>query len=896
MKGKNNPNVMKTLNEYAAGHRHLITLGRILAAVSAFVGLIPFYDLWRIIRIAVKGEELSQIKWVAWQAVGLTIAALAIYIAALMCTHIAAFRVQANMRSSLMRRILTLPLGVFDEDGTGKIRRIVNESTAATETFIALEQVKKQTFIAQGYILRVVRDDCLYQQAGYVDINSYAKGELGLGKGDGRVDSIVNRYINVNKRFSIGGYSAVIEDKYMHYSYSALSEIWTMTDEEIEDAGITETTTVAKIREIKRENREDEPEEQIPGQTEITDFIPDPAMTSQENEMEQIPENRINQLEEGNRDIELFREFTCEYYKNYMDREQHALIDAGNEKGFTAYTKEMNYMLLDSQFDENKCIMGNIEVTFNFSGIISLRRTGTDDGWVVRKISDIWMSLMVMKDMKKITDSYYLGERKDANGNSAYERMINRLARALLNAMAQEGEDIPESEDDIKNRVFYDREIDFFCGDMEYNAVFDKCGGFFTIGRYKRATREMEAADLMEIEQFDVGNELMKLVGLQRKATCTLQQMEEIEEQLMENIMDCLECESDTTVDEIMSGEKEFYEYLLEDIGDNPQFYSCYQMGIQEKTYFYYVSGNEIQVVEKGRFREENNVAKIAVASLYEKIKGFLKNDNPALTSQEKEMEKIPENRINQLEEGHLQEESHEKVEKRGDEPPESRINQQYDGDFHDAGHGDREEPEGNDEEEVVEAEILQKSPDGNDMLYLAIDLDGYIGLPKGMRKESAVMRLKESVAGIDTKDVVRFNFAVDILSWLSKATALVKEFEEQIRKENRQQDDLPNMTNNDQRRNWIGTYRSWPLWSENKETRERYYRYVFENGDAFIIKDIYSNRERYDWNKRKNVRKAEWIKKEGFIMKNGALEELNDCVTSETLMIDYLREMKKKG
>lgn len=60
-----------------------------------------------------------------------------IYIAALMCTHIAAFRVQANLRSGLMRRILMLPLGVFDEDGTGKIRRIVNESTAATETFIA---------------------------------------------------------------------------------------------------------------------------------------------------------------------------------------------------------------------------------------------------------------------------------------------------------------------------------------------------------------------------------------------------------------------------------------------------------------------------------------------------------------------------------------------------------------------------------------------------------------------------------------------------------------------------------------------------------------------------------------------------------------------------------------
>ena len=137
MKAKAKPDVMKTLGEYAGGHRHLITLGRLLAALSAFMGLVPFYDLWRIIRIAVKGEELSQIKGIAWQAVGVTVLALLIYIAALFCTHVAAFRVQANMRSSLMRRILTLPLGVFDEDGTGKIRRTVNESTAATETFIA---------------------------------------------------------------------------------------------------------------------------------------------------------------------------------------------------------------------------------------------------------------------------------------------------------------------------------------------------------------------------------------------------------------------------------------------------------------------------------------------------------------------------------------------------------------------------------------------------------------------------------------------------------------------------------------------------------------------------------------------------------------------------------------
>nr|WP_330376158.1 ABC transporter ATP-binding protein [Butyrivibrio sp. AE3004] len=128
---------MKLIREYAGGHKHLITLGRWLAGVSAVMTLVPYYELWKIIRTAVNGEDTGKITGYAWAAVGMIIGALFVYIAALLCTHIAAFRVQANMRSSLMRRILTLPLGVFDEDGTGKIRRIVNDSTAATETYIA---------------------------------------------------------------------------------------------------------------------------------------------------------------------------------------------------------------------------------------------------------------------------------------------------------------------------------------------------------------------------------------------------------------------------------------------------------------------------------------------------------------------------------------------------------------------------------------------------------------------------------------------------------------------------------------------------------------------------------------------------------------------------------------
>ena len=128
---------MKIIGQYAGGYKNLILLGRFLAGISAVAALVPYYLLWKIIKIATEGTNLQAIKQIAWEAVGLTVLSLLIYIAALFCTHIAAFRVQANMRSGLMRRIITLPLGVFDDEGTGRIRRIVNDSTAATETYIA---------------------------------------------------------------------------------------------------------------------------------------------------------------------------------------------------------------------------------------------------------------------------------------------------------------------------------------------------------------------------------------------------------------------------------------------------------------------------------------------------------------------------------------------------------------------------------------------------------------------------------------------------------------------------------------------------------------------------------------------------------------------------------------
>lgn len=136
-KEKRKDDVMKVINGYAGGFRYLIATGRGLAAISALVGMVPYYNLWKIIRIAVNGSNTEQIAGLAWQAFWIMIISMLLYVATLLCTHVSAFRVQAAMRSRMMRHVMTLPLGVFDKEGTGKIRRIVNDSSAATETYIA---------------------------------------------------------------------------------------------------------------------------------------------------------------------------------------------------------------------------------------------------------------------------------------------------------------------------------------------------------------------------------------------------------------------------------------------------------------------------------------------------------------------------------------------------------------------------------------------------------------------------------------------------------------------------------------------------------------------------------------------------------------------------------------
>lgn len=139
---------LSRLFEYAGNYKYLTILSWVLSAVSAWIALVPFYYIWRIIKevLAVVPDysQAQNLKGYGWAAVGFALLSMIIYVGSLMCSHVAAFHVQAEMRSQMVHHIVTLPMGFMDSEGSGKIRKIINESSEATETYLA-HQLPDQT-------------------------------------------------------------------------------------------------------------------------------------------------------------------------------------------------------------------------------------------------------------------------------------------------------------------------------------------------------------------------------------------------------------------------------------------------------------------------------------------------------------------------------------------------------------------------------------------------------------------------------------------------------------------------------------------------------------------------------------------------------------------------------
>lgn len=132
---------MSKLFGYAGRYKYLTITSWILSGISALLALAPFIYIWKIIRevlqVAPDFNKAQSLSHNGWMAVLFAIVSMLIYIGALMCSHIAAFHVQAQIRSRAMHHIVTLPLGFMDDVGSGELRKIINECSANTETYLA---------------------------------------------------------------------------------------------------------------------------------------------------------------------------------------------------------------------------------------------------------------------------------------------------------------------------------------------------------------------------------------------------------------------------------------------------------------------------------------------------------------------------------------------------------------------------------------------------------------------------------------------------------------------------------------------------------------------------------------------------------------------------------------
>ncbi len=140
MKAKKQSSLARILR-YAGRHKNLTLLGCILSALSAVLGLIPYVCVWLAARNVLEAWPVpagaSGLAHWGWTAVWTAIGSIALYFAALMSTHIAAFRTARNIRHTAMAHVLKLPLGFFVGNQSGRLRKLIDDNAGLTEDLLA---------------------------------------------------------------------------------------------------------------------------------------------------------------------------------------------------------------------------------------------------------------------------------------------------------------------------------------------------------------------------------------------------------------------------------------------------------------------------------------------------------------------------------------------------------------------------------------------------------------------------------------------------------------------------------------------------------------------------------------------------------------------------------------
>lgn len=132
--------MISKFQKYMTDRKLLLPGSLIVSGLSSIMTIMPLIYIWRIIREIFQNPNSFSFDLIyryAWYGLGTALAGIFLYFTALMLSHLAAFRVETEMRRRAMAKIVSLPLGFFDANTSGKVRKIIDDNAGITHTFLA---------------------------------------------------------------------------------------------------------------------------------------------------------------------------------------------------------------------------------------------------------------------------------------------------------------------------------------------------------------------------------------------------------------------------------------------------------------------------------------------------------------------------------------------------------------------------------------------------------------------------------------------------------------------------------------------------------------------------------------------------------------------------------------
>ena len=136
MKKKEDDNRMKlkqVIKQFGGNKAFLMPISLLVSGIGAVARVLPYYFIWKLIsELILHFGDVDQKKIfnLAIIIVASQIVSILLNISAGLISHAIAFRVESNIRRQSVQHILRLPLGYFDRNETGRIRKIIDDNAS----------------------------------------------------------------------------------------------------------------------------------------------------------------------------------------------------------------------------------------------------------------------------------------------------------------------------------------------------------------------------------------------------------------------------------------------------------------------------------------------------------------------------------------------------------------------------------------------------------------------------------------------------------------------------------------------------------------------------------------------------------------------------------------------